>query len=123
VVKIIALKNGQIKTANGKAVKVDKTLLTTASVLFDAVFVPGGKQSVDALKEEMDAIHFVNEAFKHCKAIAATGAGVDFVKATFAGKAKDDKAVILGDDVAQNFIKAIAQHRNWERETARKVPA
>lgn len=123
MVKIIALKNGKIKTANGKEVKVDESFLTTASVLFDAVFIPGGQQSVDALKEEMDAIHFVNEAFKHCKAIAATGEGVDFVKDTFAGKAKDDKAVLLGDNVANDFIKAIAQHRNWDRETARKVPA
>jgi len=123
MVKVIALKNGKIKTANGKEVKVDESFLTTASVLFDAVFIPGGQQSVDALKEEMDAIHFVNEAFKHCKAIAATGEGVDFVKDTFAGKAKDDKAVLLGDNVANDFIKAIAQHRNWDRETARKVPA
>ena len=122
-VKIVALKNGKIKLANGKEAKVDETFLTTASVLFDAVFVPGGQQSVNALKEEMDAVHFVNEAFKHCKAIAAVGEGVDFIAETFAGKAKDDKAVLLGDNVAQNFIKAIAQHRNWEREEARKVPA
>ena len=88
---------------------------------------PGGKQSVDRLKEEMDAIHFVNEAFKHCKAIAATGEAVDFIGLTFAGKAQKDTAVILSNnganDAAENFIKAIAEHRNWARETARKVPA
>ncbi len=74
----------------------------------------------------MDAIHFVNGAFKHCKAIAATCEGVDFVNATFVGTAKDDKAVILGEsanNLGPDFIKAIAQHRNWDRETARKVPA
>ncbi len=127
MVKVVAPKNGKIKTANGTEVKVDKTFLTTASVLFDAVFIPGGQQSVAALKEEMDAIHFVNEAFKHCKAIAAVGEGVDFIANTFAGKAEKDKAVILShngaNDAAENFIKAIAEHRNWERETARKVPA
>jgi len=51
---------------------------------------------------------------------------VSFVKDTFAGKTENDKAVILDDKtnkVAGDFIKAIAQHRNWERETARKVPA
>ena len=116
MVKIVAPHNGTIKTAKGKEIKVDKTFMHTSSVLFDAVFVPSGKQSVDALKPEMDAVHFVNEAFKHCKAIAAVGEGVGFIGATFAGKAKDDKAVILGGNVGQDFIQAIARHRNWERE-------
>ena len=127
MVKIVAPKHGSIKTVNGAEVKVDETWLTTSSVLFDAVYVPGGKASVDALSEEMEAIHFVNEAFKHCKAVAATGEGVEFVKnETFAGRDETDKAVILGGtakETAKPFINAIAQHRNWERETARKVPA
>ncbi|NEL61303.1 hypothetical protein G3V73_23890, partial [Escherichia coli] len=63
-----------------------------------------------------------------CKAIAATGEGVNFVRnETYAGRAKSDKAVILsedgGNDTTQSFINAIAEHRNWDRETARKVPA
>ncbi len=127
MVKIVATKHGTIKTANGTEVKVDETFMTTASVLFDAVYVPGGKASIDALSQEMDAVHFVNEAFKHCKAISATGEGVDFVKnETFAGKDENDKAVILGKtakETAKPFAAAIAQHRNWERELAKKVPA
>jgi catalase len=127
MVKIVATKHGTIKTANGAEVKVDETFMTTASVLFDAVYVPGGKASIDALAQESDAVHFVNEAFKHCKAISATGEGVEFVKnETFAGKDENDKAVILGKtakETAKPFAAAIAQHRNWERELAKKVPA
>lgn len=127
MVKIVAPKNGSIKTARGEEVKVDETWLTTSSVLFDAVYVPGGQKSINTLTEEAEAIYFINEAYKHCKAIAATGDGVDFIKnETFAGKTKEDKAVILGDSAKKTmkmFINAIAQHRNWERETANKVPA
>jgi catalase len=126
VVKIVAPQNGKIKSADGAEIKVDKTFITTASVLFDAVFVPGGAASIATLGGEADAYQFVDEAYKHCKAIAATGEGVGFVGDTFAGKAQNDKAVVLGataNDVTQNFIKAIAEHRNWERETVRKVPA
>lgn len=125
--KVIAPKLGKIKSSTGKEIVVDESFLIATSVVYDAVFIPGGRQSVDALKQEMDAIHFVNEAFKHCKAIAAVGEGVDFIRDTFAGKAKNDKAVILdkanSGDAAKSFIKAIAEHRNWERETARKNPA
>jgi catalase len=124
--KIIALKSKAVTGADGKELKVDHALRTVASVLFDAVYIPGGAASADALTGEADAYEFVNEAFRHCKAIAATGAGVDFLNVTFAGKAENDQAVITaknGAGAAQAFIKAIAAHRNWDRETARKVPA
>ncbi|MGI8468256.1 MAG: catalase [Pyrinomonadaceae bacterium] len=126
--KIIGMKSKSVKDADGGEMKVDHALRTVASVLFDAVYIPGGEKSANALSEEADAIEFVNEAFRHCKAIAATGEGVNFIKnETYAGRAESDKAVILsedgGKDTPQNFINAIAQHRNWERETARKVPA
>jgi catalase len=124
--KIVALKSKGVKDADGKEILVDHALRTVASVLFDAVYIPGGAASADALSGEADAYEFVNEAFRHCKAIAATGAGVDFLNITFAGKAENDKAVITGSGAAgaaKDFIKAIAEHRNWARETARKVPA
>ena len=123
--KIIALKSKSVLDADGKEMKVDFALRTVASVLFDAVYVPGGEKSIAALTEEPDAIEFVNEAFRHCKAIAGSGEGVQFLKEeTYVRKSKDDdKAVILGANGANDFIKAIAQHRNWDREASRKVPA
>ncbi|MDQ3220404.1 MAG: catalase [Acidobacteriota bacterium] len=126
MLKTVAPKLGAIKSSDGKAVTADFSFLTTASVLFDAVYVPGGAASIKTLNGEADAFHFVDEAYKHCKAIAAVSEGVDFVNDTFAGKADGDKAVILGKNVnstAADFIKAIAEHRNWEREITRKVPA
>ena len=128
VVKIIGMKSKSVKASDGSEMKVDHALRTVASVLFDAVYVPGGEKSFNVLSEEADAIEFVNEAFRHCKAIAATGEGANFIKnETYAGRTESDKAVILSEDIgketAQKFINAIAEHRNWERETARKVPA
>jgi len=42
---------------------VDRSLLTVASVMYDAVFVPGGQAAVDALWGQGDARHFVAEAY------------------------------------------------------------
>ena len=100
-----------------------KTYSNTSSVHFDAVFIPGGKGSIEMLKGIPDALHFVDEAFKHGKAIAASGAGVDFVKATKTGElATDDVAegqgVLLGSNaegLVAAFIKAIAYHRFHNR--------
>jgi catalase len=121
-------------------VHIDFSLLTASSVLFDAVYVPGGEQSVELLKVEGKALHFIQEAYKHCKAIAATGVGIELLRASYLGREilpasntggnqlETDEGVIIGrdarvDDVAAEFIKAIAQHRHWSREMKDEVPA
>lgn len=119
----VAPHGGSLTSADGDEAEVNFTFLTAASVFFDGVYIPGGAASIEILNAEADAFHFVNEAYRHCKAIAATGEGAKFVGRTFAGQAQADAGVILGNKVAADFIAALAQHRNWERETMRKVPA
>ncbi|MNL60226.1 hydroperoxidase II [compost metagenome] len=93
--------------------------------MFDAVYVPGGEASVKAIAAEANAVHFLNEAFKHCKAIAADQGAKTVLDATYFGTARQPGLVIGGDakKLATEFIAAIAQHRVWEREPSRKVPA
>lgn len=139
VAQIIAPKLGAINGENGQSLHVDQSFLTAASVLFDAVYIPGGKKSIAALLQEGDPIHFVNEAYKHCKAIAADDEGIDLLRASYVGTlfhAEANKShkehVQLGviahrneetNNTASEFLKAIAQHRFWEREWKGKVPA
>nr|MBA3354311.1 catalase [Blastocatellia bacterium] len=127
MLKTVAPRNGVIKTADGKAVAADFSLLTAASVLFDAVYIPGGAASIETLADSADACHFVDEAYKHCKAICATGDTTEFLESTYAGEADDDdEAVIIAANPGQAaaaFITAIANHRNWDREAERKIPA
>lgn len=128
-VQIIAPKLGFIKNSAKQDIKVNQSFLTACSVLFDAVYVPAGKQSIEALVQQPDAIHFINEAYRHCKAIAADGEGVDLLKRTavgkeFAGDKKVDPSTgVVIDRPAKDFVQAIAKHRVWEREAFRKVPA
>ncbi len=138
IVAIVAPHGGAIKGSNGGAIPVDFGLLNAASVLFDAVYIPGGAKSVAAVQANAKSIHFVNEMYKHCKAIAATGEGVELIRASSiptdaASKGKNepvDPALILEEKadarkISARFIKAIAQHRNWEREKSANatVPA
>ena len=122
----VATHLGKIKSDSGKDIEADKSLLTTPSVVFDAVYVPGGKKSIGELKNNADAIHFLNEAFKHCKAIAVDRDATEILDNTYFAKKLPDPGVITGtksEASAKDFISAIAQHRFWEREKARKVPA
>jgi catalase len=117
--KIVAPRLGYLKTKGGNQVKIHFSLLTASSVLFDAVYVPGGKASVDAMKSHPAASEFVFEAYKHCKAVAASGEGVQLLEAArisdrISPEQKDrDEGVIIGAEgasarVASQFISAIA---------------
>jgi catalase len=122
IIKLIAPHGGEVTCDEKMNHKVDASISTTESVLFDAVYIPGGKNSIDKLKKEAKIIKFINEAFKHCKAIAADQEGEDLLNETFVAKFKDDKAVLINKDT-KDFITAIANHRNWERsENAKNIP-
>lgn len=127
-VKLISVKQGTITTEDGKQIAVDGSFLTDASVSYDAIYIPDGKKSVSALKTEPNSIHFVNEAYKHCKAIGAGADGVAFLKETFVKeigleKMNIEDAGVITDGNADKFIGCIANHRFWNREEYRKVPA
>lgn len=121
--KIVATHNGHIKDDKGITHKVDFTFLTTASVLFDAVYVPGGKSSLTAIKEEADAQHFVLEAFKHCKAIGSQAEGTEWINQLLPVVNNGKPAGVITNQPVQKFLNAVAQHRFWEREKKPDVPA
>ena len=126
---VVAKLGGMVKSADGKSIPVERTFLTTASVLFDAVYVPGGAKSIATLKAQGDAVHFVSEAFKHCKPIAASGEGVDLllqaelknIDLSKANKLVSEQGVVATQDskkldaFAEAFIQAMVGHRYWER--------
>ena len=114
MVKLIAPHGGSITCDSDMEHKVDAALMTTESVLFDALFIPGGKKSVDALLKKAKFIKFVEEAFKHCKAIAVANEGVQLLDKSSIEKYKDDEAIFV-DEKPSEFIAAIAKHRNWNR--------
>ncbi|MCC8998376.1 MAG: catalase [Candidatus Contendobacter sp.] len=130
--RIVAPHGGKLAGAGGTFIKVDHSLLTTSSVMFDAVYIPGGPHSIAALGNEADVLHFIQEAYNHCKTIAATGEGCELVAASFGNADRDGgqptAGILLGRDaatdvVAAHFIAAIAQHRHWSREMKAQAPA
>jgi catalase len=136
VVEIIAPRLGTVIGENNTIIPVNKSLLTAASVFYDAVYVPGGANSTGSLAKDPDAVHFLNEAYKHCKAIAADSDALPVLQATnFARKLpKDattdlkavDEGLVIHNDMAvlsKQFIAAVSKHRFWDREQERKVPA
>lgn len=135
IVHIIAPKLGEIISAEDQHIQVDESFLTAASVLYDAVYLPGGINSSATLEAEANAIHFLNEAFKHCKAIAADSSAIQVLEAGYFFKklpAEYSEETVLREGIivtdklsslSNLFPRMIAMHRFWDREVPRKVPA
>jgi catalase len=123
--EVLAPRDGAVTAADGTPVEVTRALPTVHSVLYDAVLVPGGAESVRTLSGDGKAVHFVAEAYKHYKAIGALGEGSELLSARVPSGG-DGPGVIIADDTDEGFItafaEAVAAHRHFGRETA-GVPA
>lgn len=122
IVKLIGIHGGIVSCDTNMEHTVDHSIMTTESVLFDALYIPGGKTAVESIKQESKFIKFINETFKHCKAIAIDDEAEDLIDATYVSFSKQDVAILVNKTPTE-FINAIAKHRNWDRmETAIKIP-
>jgi catalase len=126
VVHFIADSMAPVKADDNSLITPHHFLLSTASVVFDAVYVAAGKKSAAVLANEPAAVLFINEAYKHCKAIAFGKETQPLFDLTnIKDKRIQDPGIIIesGTDFAGLFIAAIARHRVWELEDARNNAA
>jgi catalase len=130
--KVVAAHLGVVASSSGQQVPVDYTFQNMPSVMFDAVLVPGGAASAQALQKNGDALHFVLEAYRHCKPLCLIGESVEMLRSV--GVALADApvpaGVVIGTNeptarlqLAQDFIAAIGKHRHWGRALVEQVPA
>ena len=115
---VIAPVGGVLK-AGRRSVTVDRTLATARSIEFDALVVAGGTAATGDIK----LVVLLQEAFRHCKAIAAWGDGAAVLKS--ARISSKDPGVAVAKEVDKaftaNLATALGLHRAWDR--AAKVMA
>ncbi len=119
---------GTLKGNGGMSLNVLKTYANSTPATYDAVYVPGGK-SVEVLKAKGDALVFVAQTYKHGKAIAATGEGVQLLTAALPEGAAINQMGIVAEqkngDVAvffSQFLEAISR-RHWGRPALDRLAA
>jgi catalase len=136
VVEAIAHNAGKVTTGDGEDYPVDRALPTTASVLYDAVLLPGGPTGTPKLAGEDAPMRFVRGAYRHGKPIGAVGSGVGMLMslepeglriASEHGQVATDRGVVTctasglvgGEEFARAFRAAVAAHRHWDRPPLR----
>ncbi|KAG6905909.1 catalase A [Tephrocybe rancida] len=141
---LIGPRRGEVKAASGPSVVVDHHFEGQRSTLYDALFIPSGTDHAKALGMNGRTVHWVREAFGHCKAIGAIGevlqhavslsnmkfadpsGGDDVVnsygvvttgKYGVASAVSDVAAIASGPKgFVSNFAHEISKHRCWDRE-------
>lgn len=130
--EIVSSHMGMINGTDGGSLLAQKDFTTAESIFYDAVYVAGGQDSAEALMKLPDALCFVNEAFRHLKTIGASGAGVDLLTASAAGKLNlapigsytpvieasgvvTTRASDMGAFGAE-FVRQVGMHRHWCRQ-------
>jgi len=128
VVEIIGTSMAPIQLNDGSSLTPKHSLNSIASVAFDALHISAGKDSAQVLLKPFNkhpALNFINEAYKHCKAISF-GEGTEplYMNSNVATKKHTDRAIITAEDhdAADKLIKAIAGHRVWDLELERNAP-
>jgi len=132
--RIVGAQLGFVATSSGQQLGVNHTFANMPSVVFDAVLVPGGASSAQALSVNGDAVHFMLEAYRHCKPICVIGEGAQLLRTLGVGVEQGAFAAIPGvvvgrndppgrAQLAQDFIAALARHRHWTRPKVEAVPA
>ncbi len=126
ILKILSPKLGVIKGEKGTPIAIDHTFLPHLSMIFDAIYVPGGATSIHALIKEKSVLDFICETYKASKAIATDEGGVELLMASCM---KDwlsphiynnlmEQGVVIHtskEPAVHNFIKAIERHRFRDR--------
>lgn len=114
---------------------VDRALPTVASVLYDAVLLPGGPVGTPSPATDPDAMRVVRDAHRHGKPVAALGSGVGIIAALAPeglrlssefhhvvsdhGVVTDTAQGMPGEDFTRAFVAATAAHRHWDRPRVR----
>lgn len=119
---VIGAKLGRVQPDRGKPIEIGASLEVAPSVVFDAMILPDGEAAVAALAKNGRAMEFLKDQYRHCKPIFVIGAASHLLEA--AGipatlpKDQPDPGLIIGAaSEIDTFIKAIAKHRHYQRES------
>jgi catalase len=123
---ILGARLGRVKSDRGKPIEISAPLDAAPSVVFDALILADGDAAAKALAGNGRALEFVKDTYRHCKPILAIGAAVQILEGAGVPRTlpagKSDPGLLVaqsgaGATSAGAFIKAIARHRHYERET------
>ena len=116
VTRLVGVRLGAVKSAQGSVVEADATLENSPAVLFDGLVLPEG---AEGLATSGQTIEFLKDQFRHCKTILVMGSASALLEKAGIPMDLPDAGLVLakaGTDPKTLFITALAKHRHVERD-------
>lgn len=111
---IISERLGPVTGDNGEQLDVGETFKTKSPVLYDAVYVVGGKATNQA-EFDQKVMEFCREVYQHNKPIGVATTGQTYIEQSKFNNTTGVVSTTNNNNFGNDFINAIAQKRFWDR--------
>jgi catalase len=116
LVELIAPRVGGVTTSAGELVAADQKIGGGPSVLYDAVVLLPGPETVASLADDAAVRDFVADAYAHCKFIGHVSVAEPLLVAAGVQSAVDRGFVALEEEGGAAFVERCRELRFWDRE-------
>jgi catalase len=112
---VVAPRAGGVDAAGGGHLAADHALFTAPSVVFDAVVVAPSAPGATALLDDLAAVEWLRDAYRHLKVIGHVAAAAPLLAKA---EVQADAGVVALDTAGgvKDFLNAAKDHRVWARE-------
>jgi catalase len=116
IYEVVAPHAGELKDSDGAMIQIDEKIDGGPSVLFDAIVILPGAETVNMLMTNYAAVRFVSDAFNHNKFIGYVDAAQPLLNKANIEDMLDNGCHRLNDEASvQAFITKCRDLRYWER--------
>jgi catalase len=125
VPRLLGVRLGAVRSAEGDEFEADATLENSPSVLFDAMVLPDGDEAIRYLRAAGRTAEFIKDQYRHGKTILALGRAAMLLDELGIPRelpdGEPDPGLVFQDPVpskldARAFIAAVGRHRHPERD-------
>src|SRR5699024_5260544 len=116
-IDIVSEKLGTVTGDDGTKINVDDIFTSSNPVLYDSIYVVGGRSDNEA-KFEQDITHYIRETYRHFKPIGVATSAESFFNPSDMNALPGVVFATNNSNFNEEFVTAIAKQRFWQRKWA-----
>jgi len=114
-IDIVSEKLGTVTGDDGTKINVDDIFTSSNPVLYDSIYVVGGRSDNEA-KFEQDITHYIRETYRHFKPIGVATSAESFFNPSDMNALPGVVFATNNSNFNEEFVTAIAKQRFWDRK-------
>src|SRR5699024_12373999 len=116
-IDIVSEKLGTVTGDDGTKINVDDIFTSSNPVLYDSIYVVGGRSDNEA-KYEQDITHYIRETYRHFKTIGVATSAESFFNTSHMNALPGVVFETNNSNINEECVTAIAKKLLWDRKSA-----